>query len=219
MSTRRRFIAQVGAGAAASLLDVEELEAGTRAATQGEWDTAWIARLTPAQFRVVFNVSDISDGAVLSYASAFLDHFHEVHATSDAQTQPVAVFRRLGTPIAFNDEMWDRYSIGADRKLMDPVTRAPARRNVFWKAPAGASSDAGTGPKLETLHARGMISLVCNIALENWGRSLAEQVKRDAGDVIRDLKANLVPGATLVPSGIYALIRAQNAGCAYMPGT
>jgi intracellular sulfur oxidation DsrE/DsrF family protein len=28
-----------------------------------------------------------------------------------------------------------------------------------------------------------------------------------------------VPGAILVPSGIYALIRAQNAGCAYMQGS
>lgn len=29
---------------------------------------------------------------------------------------------------------------------------------------------------------------------------------------------SLIPGAILVPSGIYGLIRAQNAGCAYMPG-
>ncbi len=34
-----------------------------------------------------------------------------------------------------------------------------------------------------------------------------------------ELDANLVSGAILVPSGIYALIRAQNAGCAFMQGT
>jgi intracellular sulfur oxidation DsrE/DsrF family protein len=33
------------------------------------------------------------------------------------------------------------------------------------------------------------------------------------------LKANLIPGAIIVPSGIFALIRAQNAGCAFMAGT
>jgi intracellular sulfur oxidation DsrE/DsrF family protein len=44
-------------------------------------------------------------------------------------------------------------------------------------------------------------------------------VARDVEEVQKDVRANLVPGAILVPSGIYALIRAQNAGCAYMPGT
>jgi intracellular sulfur oxidation DsrE/DsrF family protein len=34
-----------------------------------------------------------------------------------------------------------------------------------------------------------------------------------------EARANLIPGAIVVPSGIYALIRAQNAGCAFMPGT
>ncbi len=35
---------------------------------------------------------------------------------------------------------------------------------------------------------------------------------------LRDARAQLIPGAIVVPSGIYALIRAQNAGCAYMQG-
>jgi hypothetical protein len=65
----------------------------------------------------------------------------------------------------------------------------------------------------------GMISLVCSIAANNIGYSLAQQSGRDVEEVRREVKANLVPGAILVPFGIYALIRAQNAGCAYMQGT
>jgi intracellular sulfur oxidation DsrE/DsrF family protein len=57
------------------------------------------------------------------------------------------------------------------------------------------------------------------VATNGWGRGLAEQNKLDAETVQADLKANLIPGAILVPSGIYALIRAQNAGCAFMQGT
>ena len=101
VSTRRKFIGQVGASAVASLMDLDELRAG-QAAAGSAWDTSWIDRLKAASFRVVFNVSDISDGAVLNYASTFLGQFHEVHGTTDAQTRPVAVFRRLGTPMAFN---------------------------------------------------------------------------------------------------------------------
>lgn len=213
MTTRRTFIGSIGAAAVAGLFDADELRAGTAAAATA-WDTSWLDRLAPASFRTVFNVSDISDGAVLSYASAFLDDFRQVHGTTDAQTRPVAVFRRLGTPMAFNDAMWQRYPIGQDRKLMDGKTGQPVRRNPFWRAESGASSTT-----IEALHGRGMISLVCNEATQNWGRSLAKEANLAADDVIRDLKANLVPGAILVPSGIYALIRAQNAGCAYMPGT
>jgi intracellular sulfur oxidation DsrE/DsrF family protein len=82
----------------------------------------------------------------------------------------------------------------------------------------GASPDAAA-EKIETLSKRGLISLVCNIAAGNVGHSIAERTKQDAESVQREVRANLVPGAILVPSGIYALIRAQNAGCAYMQGT
>jgi intracellular sulfur oxidation DsrE/DsrF family protein len=72
---------------------------------------------------------------------------------------------------------------------------------------------------IDALHKRGMISLVCAIAAGNVARSLAEKSGRNADEVRDEVRANLVPGAILVPSGIYALIRAQNAGCAYMQGT
>ena len=120
--------------------------------------------------------------------------------------------------MAFNDAMWSRYPIGQDRKLMDVTTGEPVRRNIFWQAGPG-KSPGRAADTIEALQRRGMISLVCNVAVQNWGRSLANDLLLAADDVVRDLKANLVPGAILVPSGIYALIRAQNAGGAYMPGT
>jgi hypothetical protein len=215
MPTRRTFISQLGAGAAASFLDADELRAGTDSAKTSTWDTSWIDKLKSAEFRVVFNASEISDGIAMDYASAFLNDYRELHGTTDAQTRPVIIFRRLGTPMAFNDAMWEKYAIGEDTKIMDSATKAPAKRNVFWKAgPGGDGSN-----KIETLNGRGLISLVCNIATNNWGRGFAERFKLDVAAVQKDLKENLVPGAILVPSGIYALIRAQNAGCAWMPGT
>jgi intracellular sulfur oxidation DsrE/DsrF family protein len=53
----------------------------------------------------------------------------------------------------------------------------------------------------------------------SWSRGLAKATQQNVDEVVKDLKANLVAGAILVPSGIYALIRAQNAGCAFMLGT
>lgn len=215
MTKRRNFLAQLGVAAAAMTIDADELRAASTASSS-PWDTSWIDKLASAQYRVVFNGSEIADGAALDFASTFLDHFHEVHGTSDQQTRPVIVFRRLGTTMGFNDAMWAKYSIGHDR-TKDPATGAPARRNVFWKAAPGSSTDSST--KMETLMGRGLIVLVCAVATNNVGTRLADKNHLDAEEVRKDLKANLVPGGILVPSGIFALIRAQNAGCAYMPGT
>lgn len=216
MTKRRDFLAQLSVAAAAMTIDANELRAAsTSTSSSSPWDTAWIDKLATAQYRVVFNGSEMADGAALDMASTFLDHFHDVHGTSDKQTRPVIVFRRLGTQIGFNDAMWEKYGIGEDTKTNDPATNAPAKRNVYWRAAAG-SSDAST--KIETLQGRGLIVLVCNIATENVGGRIAAKRHLDPEEVKKDLKANLVPGATLVPSGIFALIRAQNTGCAYMPG-
>jgi hypothetical protein len=215
MTSRRSFITTLGAGAAASFLDADELHAGVSGARTSPWDTSWIDKLKAAEFRVVFNASDVADGAAMNYALGFFDDYREVHGTTDAQTRPVIVFRRLGTPMAFNDAMWAKYPIGEDTKTTDSATKALAKRNVYWRGAQNSQSN----DKIEPLHARGMISLVCSIATNNAGRRYAEQMKLDVAEVQKELRANLVPGAILVPSGIYALIHTQNLGCAFMQGT
>jgi intracellular sulfur oxidation DsrE/DsrF family protein len=204
MPRRRDFLTHLGALATVGAFDAAEMRA---AAAPGEapWDTSWIDKLSSAQFRVVFNADQVSDGAAADYAATFFNDYHEVHATADGQTRPVIVCRRLGTPLALNDALWERYAVGEDTKITDSATRAPAKRNIFQN-------------KLEALQQRGLIILVCNIALGNWSARAAQRTNRKADDVRAEARANLIPGAILVPSGIYALIRAQNAGCAYMPG-
>lgn len=225
MPPRREFLAKLGVAAAATAamaFDADELKAARSPAAQppsgSAWDTSWLDRLASAQFKVVFNGSEVADGAAFDYVSEFLDQYHEVHGTTDAQTRAVVVARRNGIPIAMNDAMWAKYGIGEDIKANDPATHAPARRNIYWKAREGASPEA-TASTISVLRDRGMIMLVCNIALGNWATGLARKHGIDPEAGRTEWQQNLVPGAILVPSGIYALIRAQNAGCAWMPGT
>ena len=217
MSKRRMFLSQLGTIAAGLAVGPDELRAAS-ASGPGRWDTSWLDRVASAQYRVVFNTSEVSDGNVLSYATSFLDDFHAVHGTADAQTRPVIVVRRLGTPMALNDALWERYAIGEDLKIKDPSTHASATRNVYWKAREGATGWEAAYA-LEPLQRRGLIVLVCNVALSNWAGAMARRYQRDPDAVKAEVRENLVPGAIVVPSGIYALIRAQNAGCAFMPGT
>jgi intracellular sulfur oxidation DsrE/DsrF family protein len=218
-SDRRAFLGQLGALAATMTLDRDEMRAAAHARGANEtWDTSWLDRLAAARFRVVFNTSEIAEGNVLSYVDSFLSDFHTVHGTTDQQTRPVVVFRRLGTPMGFNDKIWERYAIGEDLKIRDSNTHTFATRNVYWKPRDGATGWEAEYA-LEPLVRRGLISLVCNVALSNWSNRMAERLKRDPEAVKSEVRENLIPGAILVPSGIYALIRAQNAGCAFMPGT
>src|SRR2546429_379734 len=93
----------------------------------------------------------------------------------------------------------------------------PPRRNPFWSAPA-ASPRAHDRSTLDALLGRGATLLVCNIAAMNWAARLAQKLERDVEETRNQVRNGLVPGAILVPSGIFALIRAQNAGCAFMRG-
>ena len=196
MPHRREFLTQLSVAAAAIAFDADEMRAASAASvttSESPWDTSWLDRLAAAQYRVVFNASDIADGAAMDYAAGFLDGYREVHGTTDAQTRAVIVFRRLGTVMALNDMLWEKYNIGEDRKINDSSTHAPAKRNIFWKAGPKASLEAASD-KIETLHQRGMISLVCAIAAGNVARGFAERSGRPVDEVRDEVKANLVPG-------------------------
>jgi intracellular sulfur oxidation DsrE/DsrF family protein len=216
MTRRRTFLAQLGASAAALAFDSDELLASPKGEHESAWDTSWIDRVNAAKYRVVFNANEMNDGEVFGYVSTFFDNYHEVHNTNDSELRPVVVVRRTGTALGLNDAMWSKYDIGTDQKITDGSTNAPAKRNVYWKT---ASPTGDNSRKMSGLMQRGMIVLVCNVALSNFARRMAEKTQQKVEDVQNEMRANLVPGGILVPSGIYALIRAQNAGCAWMPGT
>ena len=48
---------------------------------------------------------------------------------------------------------------------------------------------------------------------------IAETTKADSRAVYEELKANLVPGVILQPTGVYAVHRAQEAGCTFIRST
>ncbi len=220
---RREFLAQLGiatavlAGSAGPLAaQINDASDASLQLPQGsKWDTSWLDHLAKAQYRVVFDASNISDGFALDLTSTFLDHYREVHGTKDDQLRAVIVMRQLGTPLALGDAIWDKFALGEELKINDRLTHQPARRNPFLKA---ASPNGSSDSSLETLRARGTILLLCNIAMNNWSSRHAEMAKRPVDEVREEVRANLVPGTIVVPSGIFALIRAQNAGCAYMRG-
>lgn len=217
---RREFLGQLGlasaviAGAASiTALSAEELGESQQTA----WDMSWLALLAAAPYKVVFDTTATADGLALDLSAGFMDQYHEVHNTRDEQTRAVIVMRQQGTSMAFNDAMWEKYPLGERAQINDPATHAPVRHNPFYKEPAGPRGEYAQA-KLETLVKRGTIVLVCSLATNNIAGSIAQNAHLDPAEVRAEIRQNLIPGAHLMPSGVFSVIRAQNAGCAYMRG-
>ena len=227
---RRDFLARVATTAAvvvagsacASPLAAASVAAEPvgRARQSASFDDSWTARVRAAAHRAVFDSPDVGDGLALEHATVFMDNYHEMFGTTDADTVPVIVMRHQGTVIALGDAVWEKYELGAYTKLKDPTTGDVTKRNPFVRVEASDTHGLIEPPStLPALRARGAVLLVCNRALNYFAGVQAKQRGMKKDDVMNDFLAGLVPGVIPQPSGVYAMIRAQEAGCAALRST
>lgn len=184
------------------------------------WDDSWTTRVLAAKHKAVFDGPEIADGEALSQAWLFYEGLSVVSGVVDADVVPVVVMRHMGVPVAFNDHLWDKYQLGKWLKQKDPTTGKPARRNPYAHAEktdkyANVAPD-GTLPEL---HRRGTVLLACSRAASYFAYQIAERTKQPFPQVKDEVKANLVDGVILQPSGVYAVLRAQEVGCGYIRAT
>ena len=196
--TRRGFITDVtvgatGALALSALLPSDAHASDQPSASAAEWDLTWIDRLT-GKYRTVFDAPEVHDGMVFTNATVFM----KVYNASDADMQAVLVLRHKGVVLAFNDAMWEKYGIGTELKIPNAEKKNP------W-----------TG-EMATLRGRGATLLACNLAANRQAREIAKRIGEEPEKVRADIFANFVPGVIVQPSGVFATIRAQQAGCAFM---
>ena len=217
-ATRRRdFLARIGgAGAALALSScAPPIVAQPPSTARGEWDVSWIDRVRRAKHRAVF---DGPQGDVaLMLAARYLENIETVYGVGAPEVIAVLNLRTRAVHLGLSHAMWEKYPIGEDANVKDPVTGNPARRNVSWAPEPGASA-AYAAMSLERLRDRGAVILLCDFALGHLATRLAAKVGASSGVVHAELRGGVVPGAILVPSGIFGLGEAQNAGCAFLPG-
>ena len=68
---------------------------------------------------------------------------------------------------------------------------------------------------INELQADGVMFCVCNAAITVYSAVMADQMKMSADDVKNDWMKGLLPGIQTVPSGVWAIGRAQEHKCAY----
>lgn len=226
-ASRRGFFADVGRMASAVALAGCAAPSGTTSAApapdaasvgSGDWDLRWIDILRPATDRAVFDwpsLGDPADPIVVEIADRYLDNCRSAYRAGAYDARAVLNIRTQAIGAAMTDKLWAQYALGAEYNVKDPATQQPATRNPFWhRAPSPAPGI--TLPSIADLVERGAIVLVCDFAMTNLSRRLAAKTGRGADGVHADLRGGLIPNAYAVPSGIFGLARAQNAGCAYV---
>lgn len=181
--------------------------------TAPEWDETWLTRIT-GKHKQFFDAMSPNDGFALLFAANFLNLYNAVEKLPDAQITAIVGVRHFATPMAFSDPIWAKYKLGEFFKITDPVTKAPAVRNIF-------NSDNGMmfpNASVSKLQARGVMFTMCNVALTVLSEMTAGAAGVAKEGAAAEWKAGLLPGITLVPVGVMAVNRAQEKGCTYCSG-
>jgi hypothetical protein len=221
VSDRRGFLGRLlGGTAALAFGGASGAAAAPALRARDPWDDSWVQRITGAH-RQVFDAPDVAEGTALHMARVFMQGYKDVYGTTDADTSAVLVFRHKAIPVVLSDAAWDHYGLGKRLKLKDPTSGKTAKRNPFINVqPDDPYSLVWSDGGLDKLLARGAIVLACNLALGFFASTVIAKVdKVDGDEAKRRAKAALLPGVVLQPSGIFAVARAEEAGCHYIRAT
>jgi intracellular sulfur oxidation DsrE/DsrF family protein len=139
----------------------------------------------------------------------------------------VVVMRHEGIPFAFQDKMWEKYNFAEVFKAGDmgpmfqaaDASTAKKTRNPMLNTKHGDFAAPGIGPVdigIKDLQASGVMFCVCNAAMTVYSAIVADMMKMKHEDVLKEWTENVIPGIQIVPSGVWAVGRAQEHGCKYI---
>jgi hypothetical protein len=215
---RRRFLSLLGgAGVVAASPLTAEAEArdtshpGPIAET---WNVAWADRVQGAKYRAVFDSPELSEGAALFRAIGWCDQYKEVYGVARSEMAPVMVIRHNGIPLIMNDEFWKRFKIGKGVKVKDMKGKWAEANPIRVAAPD--TPPAYAHMNLEAFMRDGGTILACNWAFSEMVARFRTAEKLDANQARERALAHVIPGVILQPSGVFATLRAQEAGCQYI---
>jgi hypothetical protein len=220
--TRREFLDRLALGLASL---PAELSAASPRSTQAlaaagaeadAWDTKWPARLT-GRIKTVFDVPAVESGYGVWRATIWAKQYEAVLGMRPSELSTAVVLRHDAIVLAMQQAFWDNYAIGKAKGITHPATLAPTDRNPVLLASArGEVPAAYDAMALDQFIARGGVALACDLALRDCVALVEKQDGVSAEEARKRAIAYLVPGVILQPSGIFAVLLAQQAGALYV---
>jgi len=176
--------------------------------------------------RVVYDATHPNDVFPFAWPKVFL-MTNAATGSPETDCGVVVVLRHEAICYAFKDAMWEKYKFGDVFKASEvgpgfqaaDAAVATKTRNPFWNAKPGDFKVPGIGAVpigINELQASGVMFCVCNAAMTVYSAVMAEKMAMKQEEVYNDWKANLIPEIQIVPSGVWALGRAQEHGCKYI---
>ena len=220
---RRGFLGRLAAAAAAASLPWTEL--GAASTTQAAGHDDWLDDVKGSH-TCFFDFPAHKMGAGLVHIRNYILTYKEAYGVGAEDIGTVGTFYSVGPQssisMAFNDEMWAKYGLGAYLNIDDPGTGRPVTRNLFnhpqegdpvpFVGPIGPFPDAGIESMQQNM---GTTFLLCANAVTAFSMDLARLGKGAADEVRADLAANVLPGVVTVPAMVIAIEKAQVAGISY----
>lgn len=220
---RREFFGQAAFGAAA-VVGMSAIPANVASAlgivpepASDDYDLSWVKRIT-GKHRAVFDIPEVESAYGIWRSQFWGGQMQEVFRTDPKELSTVVVLRHNGILLAMKQNYWDAYGVGKESRATHPVTMQATERN-----PALLSSTRGEVPAqfdplaLDKVIESGAIVLACNVALEFYVvPKIAEREGVDTEEARKRARAYMVPGVVVQPSGVFAALVAQEAGCKYL---
>jgi intracellular sulfur oxidation DsrE/DsrF family protein len=225
---RRNFLGRMLGTAAVATFSI----AGARAAAGESGQDDWIKEVKGTH-RCLFDFPQHKNGFPLLHILNYLNTYSTAFKTEAGQVGAVGTFYSAGNqasiPLGFNDATWAKYRLGEYLGLKDADGKAYTR-NVFNRPTTKdlhllmkvmdspmipALADAMPAIGIENLQKMGTKFVLCANALGIWCLELEARGKGKAADIEKELRANLLPGVTIVPAMVIAIDQAQEAGIKY----
>src|SRR5262245_4908528 len=230
-TNRRSFFGRMfGAAAAVSLPLAETASAAQGAAPAGA--DAWISQVKGTH-RTLFDFPQHKFFFPQMHILNYIHTYQEAYKAAAGTVGAVGTFYGIGNQssiaLGFNDATWAKYGLGDYLGLKDSSGK-PYTTNIFnkpTKAELHVMVQALQTPNIpafadymplmgiESLQKMGTKFILCNNALEGWCLELEARGKGKMPEILADLKANLLPGVTIVPAMVIAIEKAQAAGIKY----
>jgi hypothetical protein len=221
-TTRRDFFGRLTAGAAVlsaapfSLSSISGAWAAPEAQAQDKWDLTWVGRVN-GKHKAVFDVPAIDSGFGVWRASLWTNQYNQILGIAPKDLSAVVVMRHEGIALAMQQAFWDKYAVGKAKNALDPMTQKPTDKNpVLLSSTRGEILADFDGVMLDKFIGRGGIALACNLAFDDCVQTVQSKDNVSPEEARKRAVAYLVPGVILQPSGVFAAIRAQEAGCTYL---
>ena len=148
---------------------------------------SWLERINRPH-RIIFDTTGSGEMAIFQLGN-WMQGFADAYGKTDADLNPVIVFRHEAVGVVLTDAMQQR---------------------------VGRSTQS-LSQSVDRLIGRGVIVLACNLALRGQSHMLAERESIDQAEAHKQIRAGGVrPGVYVMPNGVFAIGRAQDAGCGYI---